>query len=521
MPRASSSITVVLGVVAAALGAGFGTAWAAPSPGTGGAGAAAPVQGKKVCTVDDSKLVELSGLVATKTGFVVINDSSDVSSRERVFFLNRKCELTDSVSYPGGGPRDTEDLALSPDGKTLWVADTGNNITSDDKRESIVLWSLPVNGSKEPTLHRFVYPDTKPRDAEALVMTGTGAGTPMVITKSTGPAELFVPAAAIKSDNSTGVRMKKVGTVTLPKTETPNLLGAAGRVTVTGAARSPNGAKVVVRTYADAFEWDVTDGDVAGALTGGTAPRVTGLTDPFGEAISYTADGKQFVTVSDGGQLGEDEEIQILSYAPAAAPVPAAASPGAGGGKGDDGKSFLDGLTLKDITSLIAAIGVIGLILVGAGVAGIIVARKKKAAAGSGEPAVGAGTARVGRQVAPDWDQDGSGNVYGGAPAPTPGGGGVYGAGSRGGGGGVYGGGGQRQPSGGGGGVYGGGSPGYGDGPPAQGERPRGTSYGRQRQAPDDYGYSGSGQPYGQQHGGPDGGYGGNGYVGSGQDYRG
>ncbi|SNT33423.1 hypothetical protein SAMN05421812_104560 [Asanoa hainanensis] len=542
MPRASSSITVVLGVVAAALGAGFGTAWAAPSPTpAGAAGAAAVVEGKKVCAITDSKLVELSGLVATKAGYVTVNDSTDVSSREKVFFLDKKCKVTDSVSYPGGGPRDTEDLALSPDGKTLWVADTGNNITSDDLRESIVLWSLPADGSKQPTLHRFVYPDDKPRDAEALVMTGTGAGTPLVITKSAGPAELFVPASAIKSGNSTGVPMKKVGDVTVPKTETPNLLNAAGRLTVTGAARSADGTKVVLRTYADAFEWDVADGgDVVAALTGGTAPRITGLTDPFGEAISYTTDGKQFVTVSDGGNLGDDPEINILSYVPAT-PTPPTAGAKTDGAAGGGGGSFLDNLSLKDITTLIAAIGVIGLILVGAGVAGIIVARKKKAAGGGAEPP--AGGARVGRQVAPDqatWDKDGNsgnvyggqpggGGVYGGQPAPAGGvyggqqaapGGGVYGGQpQRGGGGGVYGGGGQR-----GGGVYGGGPGGQGDGygPPQQGGQPgygppqqggqRGAGYGRQRSAPDDYDYG----PQDQR--GRDG-YDGNGYVGSG--YRG
>ena len=163
-------------------------------------------------------------------------------------------------------------------------------------------------------------------------------------------------------------------------------------------------------------------GDVVAALSSGATPRITGLTDPFGEAISYTTDGKQFVTVSDGGQLGEDEEIQILSYPPAAA---SAATAGAtAGAAAGDGGSLIDNLSLKDITTLIAAIGVIGLILVAAGVAGIIVARKKKAAAGPD----GAGVAQVGRQVAPEqatWDQDGpSGNVYGGRPAP---GGGVYG----------------------------------------------------------------------------------------------
>ncbi|HTF12938.1 MAG TPA: hypothetical protein VK659_32660 [Asanoa sp.] len=533
MPRASSSITVVLGVVAAALGAGYGTAWAAPSPSAGAsAGAVAPVQGKKVCTIADEKLVELSGLVATKTGFVVINDSTDVSSRERVFYLDKKCKVLDSVAYSGGGPRDTEDLAVSPDGKTLWVADTGNNITSDDQRTSIVLWSLPLDGSKKPTLHRFVYPDDKPRDAEALVLSGTGAGTPLVITKSTGVAELYTPAAAIKADNATGVKMKKVGDLALPKTDTPNLLGAPGRVTVTGAARSPDGKRVVIRTYADAFEWDVPEGgDVAAAVTGGATPRITGLTDPFGEAISYTTDGKQFVTVSDGGQIGDDEEIQILSYPPAAAAPPTDTGTTAGTAAGSGG-SWTSNLSLKDITSLIAAIGVIGLLLVGAGIAGIIVARKKKAAA---EP--GGGVAKVGRQVAPEqatWDQDAPGNVYGGGPPPAPAGGGVYGGPPPPRGGGVYGGGGGAAPQRGG--VYGGGGappppPGYGDGggygPPPQGDpRQRGNGYGRQRSAPDDYGYSGSGQAYGQQGQGGhpnDDGYAGNGYVGSGHhpDYRG
>ena len=56
---------------------------------------------------------------------------------------------------------------------------------------------------------------------------------------------------------------------------------------VTGAARSPDGSKVVVRTYADAFEFDVPNGDIVKALTDGK-PRATALADPFGEAIAYT-----------------------------------------------------------------------------------------------------------------------------------------------------------------------------------------------------------------------------------------
>jgi hypothetical protein len=312
----------------------------------------------------------------------------------------------------------------------------------------------------------------------------------VIITKAVGPSELYVPAGKIKTDNDSPVELKKVGDLALPASTTPNPLQAAGRLTVTGAARSPDGTKIVLRTYADAFEWDLANNDVVATLTGGTAPRMTPLADPFGEAISYSNDGKLFLTVSDGGQLSEDEPIQILSYTPAvpAAPTPAAPADTGGGG------SWTSRISLQDITYLIAVIGLIGVLLVGAGVIGILRSRKRKAA----------GTGRSGRgpQGAPEISQDipprigrqpqaydgwgPASDEYGGpgaSPAPASagrvygaGGGGVYGGGgAEGAGGGVYGGSGGGGSSGGvyGGGVYGGG--GYEDPPRGTyGSRPNG-----------------------------------------------
>jgi len=83
--------------------------------------------GKKVCKIADKDLDEVSGIVATKTGFIVINDGSNDPAKEKVFLLDSKCKVTDEVSYSGKGPSDTEDLILSADGKTLWIADTGDN----------------------------------------------------------------------------------------------------------------------------------------------------------------------------------------------------------------------------------------------------------------------------------------------------------------------------------------------------------------------------------------------------------
>ncbi|MFC4021803.1 hypothetical protein ACFOW4_28230 [Micromonospora sp. GCM10011542] len=511
MRRVVSSVTVALGLFGATV-ALAGVAVAAPAPASSEPPAAKP--GKKVCTAADERLRELSGLVATKTGFVVINDGTQIEARKRIFFLDAKCKIAKTpLQYSGQGPFDTEDLALSKDGKTLWVADTGDNVTAKERRKNVAVWELPVGGTKQPVLHRLSYPEGKPHDAEALLIGDDGK--PLIITKVTsGKAEIYTPTRALKkSGDPEAVPMSKVGEIALPKTQTENPLATFGRVSITGAARSPDGSRVVVRTYADAFEFDVTGGDIVGALTTGK-PRVTPLADPFGEAISYTPDGRSFVTVSEVREETSDDPVDILSYTPStsgAAPVPdeGAAKPAAS-------QSWFDGLSLDDITYLIGAVGAIGLLLVGIGVAGILRARRKPPAAdgpGPDEPVDRRGGPAADR-FPPAGERPGSG-VYGGAPAggavyggvgtgvyggsggrggPAPAGGGVYGGarpagdggdrpgagGAGGAGGSVYGGG--RPPAGGGGRPVGGGGgrpAGGGSGrPPANGGRPGGGVYG-------------------------------------------
>ncbi|WP_346535791.1 hypothetical protein [Micromonospora sp. DPT] len=453
MRRAVSSVTVALGLLGATV-ASAGVALAAPAT-----SAPAP---KKRCTVTDPRLDELSGLVTTKTGYIVVNDSSLQDNRKRVFYLDTKCRVTKEVRYSGAGPFDTEDLAVSPDRQTLWIADIGDN-PGKDRRSRIAVWTMPIGGGKEPVLHRMSYPEQKPHDAEALLI---GAdGLPLVITKvPSGKAEIYTPTGKLRNGDTDPVPMKKVGEIDLPETTTDNPMNIFGRVAITGAARSPDGSKVVLRTYADAFEYDVTGGDIVAALTTGK-PRVTPLADPFGEAIAYTSDGKTFLTVSDGGTLNDDDPIDILAYTPSTTGAEALA--GADGAKKPVAeKSWYDSLSLDQITYLIGAIGVLGALLVGAGIVGILRSRRRPAQADDsrdGDDPFSSGAIDRG----PD-DGSGSGDrdvprggVYGGAPAA-----GVYG------GPGPAGGAPGRVP---GGGVYGGGPGGRPDGPgvPAGG-RPAG-----------------------------------------------
>ncbi|MFC8300196.1 hypothetical protein [Micromonospora orduensis] len=280
----------------------------------GVAGAAAPAT---VCQVRDDRLTEISGMVATDDGYVVVNDGADDEARRRIFHLDRRCAVTRTVSYPSR-PRDTEDLAIGADG-TIWVADIGDN---DRTRETVALWRL-APGADEPVLLRMAYPD-RPHDAEALLLDADGR--PLIITKGgSGTSVLYAPTTALRPGATTP--LAPVGQVVLPSSSTSNRFSFLGRGVVTGAASAPDGRRVVLRTYADAFEYDVPAGDVVAALTTGT-PRAVPLPDePQGESITYSRDGRSLLTVSESADQPPGTRPTILRYAvasaTAAAPQPA------------------------------------------------------------------------------------------------------------------------------------------------------------------------------------------------------
>ncbi|TDC36032.1 hypothetical protein [Micromonospora sp. KC213] len=259
----------------------------------------------------DGRLDEISGLVATGDGFVAVNDGSDEESHRRIFFLDGGCAVTRAVRYPSR-PRDTEDLAVTADG-TVWVADIGDN---DRTRDTIAVWTLRP-GQRRPVLHRMSYPDG-PHDAEALLVTGDGR--PLVVTKQVGGAGLYAPATPPRPGRT--VPLSRVGEVRLPATTTDNPYGFLGRRLVTGAATAPDRRRVVLRSYADAFEYDVPDGDVLAALTNST-PRVVPLPDePQGEAVTYSRDGRFLLTVSETTDAPPGTRPAVLRY-----PLPSADAP--------------------------------------------------------------------------------------------------------------------------------------------------------------------------------------------------
>jgi hypothetical protein len=245
---------------------------------------------ERICTIHNNRVTELSGLAVTPYGFLAINDSNRRADAMRVFMFNHRCQMIGSIGYPRR-PLDPEDLQIARNGD-LWVADIGDNgAMSFDRRRrgTVALWRFPRHGGT-PSVHRLAYPDRR-HNAEAMVLNGDG--TPIIVTKErSGTAGLYMPTGRHRG----GVQvMRRVGSFTPPT----RWSRAWRRPVVTAGANSPDGRKVVLRTYTTAYEWDVYGGDVVGAITRGR-PRATSLLgEPGGEAIAYNRSGTAFYTVCD------------------------------------------------------------------------------------------------------------------------------------------------------------------------------------------------------------------------------
>ncbi len=340
---------------------------AEPSP-TASAGATNPNlgpanPGTTVCTVDNGNLDEITGMVATAQGIYAVEggDTFDPNSVQIWTIDPADCQAT-SKSH-GFDPADPQDLALGTDG-ALWVADIGDGVGDDNQRDWVTLERVDLSSSAQAVPHRTLFPDSGKINGRALVFDKDNA--PIVIANGSGTAILYRPDGPLKAGASSGLpTLTQVGEFTPAKTGTANPLGNFGNAIVTGAATSPDRTRVVIRTISDAYEFKVgTDGDVLTAITKGT-PVITPLpNEENGQAISYSADGKSFLT------LGSVEKPVLRSYPPyvPSPPTSNATAPAA---------EESNGLSFSDITNIAAAAGFVGFLAVVAGVIGIYRARRQ------------------------------------------------------------------------------------------------------------------------------------------------
>lgn len=288
-PLAAFALAVVLASVAVA---GASVAAMTPAAASTTAAVSAPAAAgpaTTACVITDHRMIGLSGLIVTRTGYVAISDSNTDKRAIRVWILDQHCHLVRSIAYPTPA-YDPEDAALGRDG-TIYVADIGDN---GRRRASIGLWRIPP-GSTRPHLYRYRYPDHA-HDAEALLLAADD--TPIFVTKEPGVSRLFVPTAPA-DPSGRPVALREVGTFAPAATGTANRLGLVGNLLVTGGANAPDRTSVALRTYSEAYIWNVPDSDVVKAITT-TSPRIVPLpNEPQGESVAFDPTGTHVFTLSD------------------------------------------------------------------------------------------------------------------------------------------------------------------------------------------------------------------------------
>jgi hypothetical protein len=194
------------------------------------------------------------------------------------------------VRVQGATVRDWEDLAAGPcgdvPGACLWIADIGDN---GAVHGDVVIWRVPEPAPGDRVTAPAVrytarYPDGA-RDAEAFAVVPRGDGTLVGIVVSKGRrTAIDVYTMTLRADSAT----------TLVRGPRLAPQPRSGLDRVTGAATTPDGAWIAVRTYT-ALALYRRDALLAGGAPARTIPLGT-LGERQGEAVALAADGRVLLT---------------------------------------------------------------------------------------------------------------------------------------------------------------------------------------------------------------------------------
>lgn len=257
---------------------------------------ATPAEPATVGTVASVELNELSGIAESRAQrgvYFVHNDSGDTA---RFFSIDGTGARRGTYVLHGATALDWEDIAVGPcpTGQCVYLGDIGDN---DSVRSNYVVYrvaqpivepgpaqQIEVNWER----FVFVYPDGAHNSESLAVRPDTGEV--YVITKvSRGSSEVYrFPQPLRPSSTATLVR---VGALALPNTGDP---------LVTGADIHPCARRLLVRTYNRLWEFRVGENDSWEDIFQATPTRMLLQTEIQGEAVGWHADGRGYVTISEG-----------------------------------------------------------------------------------------------------------------------------------------------------------------------------------------------------------------------------
>lgn len=232
-------------------------------------------------------LTEVSGIADSRRNAGYLWAQEDSGNPPLLFLIAHDGAVSDSVALNGAANRDWEEIAIGPGPMAgsdyVYIADIGDN---NAQYPSCTIYRLPepARGTTQVSgweAVEFVY-DDGPRDAEALLVDNV-SGDIYIITKREVNARVYTLPYPQRTAG----------------TDTARFVGELPYSGVTGAALSPDGADLLVKTYTEIFHYT----RLAGTPLGETLMhdyRKTGYqAEPQGEAVSFGADNGGFFTLSE------------------------------------------------------------------------------------------------------------------------------------------------------------------------------------------------------------------------------
>ncbi|MBB5106702.1 WD40 repeat domain-containing protein [Streptomyces spectabilis] len=301
---------------------------------SGGPALAADEAGNDGFTIEDPRITESSGLVASRAHPGVYWTHNDQDSGAYLYAVDSRTGKTVArITMTGvGKPRDVEAISMGPDG-SLYVGDIGDNLGG--KWSYVWVYKLPEpkelkDQSVRATQYVVKYADG-PRDAEAL-MVHPKTGRVYIADKKEDGGSLYEGPA----------RMSTSGTNVFRRVASTDLW-------VTDGAFSPDGKHLALRGYLGGVGFTWRDG--------GRIKREGRLSVPLqrqGESVTYSPDGSRLMY----GTEGEQSDVEAVEVKGAGA---GGGSSSDGGGSGDGNGGFSGGATKGAVVLGAVVLAVLGL----------------------------------------------------------------------------------------------------------------------------------------------------------------
>jgi hypothetical protein len=236
-----------------------------------------------------NEILEASGLAASQKTPGILYTHNDSGGEATVYVLNCKGMLAAHIRLEGANNQDWEDIAVAPHGKEkkshIFVADIGDN----NARRSLV----SVYRFAEPALtdtlirvknydHILIQYEDGARDAEALFVDPLN-GDIYIISKREENVGLYRVAYPY-SLQDINIATKEM---TLPLSY------------VTAADISPNGRKILIKTYTSIYEYKRKKNQSVVKALSGKSKQLPYYLEPQGEAVAWDAKAKSYFTLSE------------------------------------------------------------------------------------------------------------------------------------------------------------------------------------------------------------------------------